>query len=48
MKSVAASSVVGQAKAVTSMLNTVSMAPYFIINSAMHAAIQRNLKITNK
>ena len=48
MKSVAASSVAGQAKAVTSVLNTVNMAPYFIIDSAMPAAIHRNLKITNK
>ncbi|CBI29348.3 unnamed protein product, partial [Vitis vinifera] len=35
MKSVAASSVAGQAKAVTSVLNIVSMAPYFIIDTAM-------------
>ena len=48
MKLIAASSVVGQAKAVTSVLNTVIMAPYFIIDSAMPATIQRNLKITNK
>ncbi|CBI21674.3 unnamed protein product, partial [Vitis vinifera] len=34
MKSVAASSVADQAKAVTSVLNTVNMAPYFIIDIA--------------
>ena len=48
MKSVVASSVAGQAKAVTSVLNIVSMTPYFIIDNAMHAAIHRNLKIINK
>lgn len=46
MKSVAASKVAGQAKAVTSVLNTVIMAPCFIIDIAMPAAIHENLNIT--
>lgn len=48
MRSVAASNVAGQAKAVTSVLNTVIMAPCFIIDNAMPAVIHGNLRITNK
>ena len=47
MKSVTTSSVADQAKVVTSVLNTVSMAPCFIIDSAMPATNHGNMKITN-